>query len=141
MFCMSDVCLSLMSLMCLTFVYSVSQSHDLYNLTEKPAIVIKGLTDQKVTAGDTVKLEMEASKSDAPGQWFKDDSPIEKSDRIEIAVNDKKHSLTIKDTVPEDAGEYTVEVGEDASTATVKVDGRLLWQQAMHHYRKSRITH
>ena len=92
-------------------------------------VIKKGMADQKVTEGDTAKLEVEATKPNVPGQWFKDDSPIEKSDRVDMSVADTTHSLTIKDTKPEDQGEYTIEVGDDASTARLTVEGRLLWQR------------
>ena len=81
--------------------------------------------------GEPIVLECESNKPDLESTWFKDDNEIVPNDKYDIKDDDTIHALTIHESVPEDAGEYTVEVGVDASTANVKVTGR--W----HHHLSS----
>lgn len=93
------------------------------HLAEEPVVIVKGLSDQKVDEGDSVTMAIQASKPNAASQWFKDDSPIN-NERYETTVAETTHSLTIRDAALDDQGEFTVEVGVDASTANLTVQGR-----------------
>ena len=89
--------------------------------------IISPLEEKTVKEGSDVTLECEASKPNVESTWFKDDAEIVPNDKYDMTVDDTIHSLTVHDTVPEDAGEYTVELGIDASTTHVNVEGRSPW--------------
>lgn len=71
-------------------------------------------------------LACEANQPNLESAWFKEDYEILPDDKFDIAVEGEKHELTIHDVAVEDEGEYTVEIGDDSSTAMLWVEGRLL---------------
>ena len=71
----------------------------------------------------THTFECEVSKPDKPATWFKDNQPLESSDRIEIRTEAGKHFLTIKECVLDDQAKYTIKFDTAESTAKLNVEG------------------
>jgi len=95
-------------------------------LAESPVhITVPLKPEQAVTEGETVVLQAEVSKPDATGTWFKDDLEIipKVDKKYDAAVSGTVHELTIHDVLAEDQAEYTLEVGEESTTAVLKVQG------------------
>ena len=61
---------------------------------------------------------------------YKGDTKLVQSDRILLEKNETVHSLTIKQVVRKEAGQYTVKavnsVGTASSSATLKVKGKVV---------------
>ena len=81
--------------------------------------------EETVTEGETVVLHAEVSKPDVPGTWFKDDLEIipKVDKKYDAAVSGTVHELTIHDAAKDDQAEYTLEIGEESTTAVLKVQG------------------
>lgn len=59
------------------------------------------------------------------GTWFKDELEIipKVDKKYDAAVSGTVHELTIQNATTEDQAEYTLEVGEDSTTAVLKIEG------------------
>ena len=59
------------------------------------------------------------------GTWFKDELEIipKVDKKYDTTVSGTAHELTIHDASTEDQAEYTLEIGEDSTTAVLKVQG------------------
>jgi len=81
--------------------------------------------EENISEGETVVLHAEASKPDVPGTWFKDDLEIipKVDKKYSVAVAGSVHELTIQNASTEDQAEYTLEIGEESTTAVLKVQG------------------
>jgi len=75
----------------------------------------------------TIVLQAEVSKPNVSGIWYKDDLEIlpEVDKKYVPSVSETVHSLTIHDVSLEDIAEYTLEIGEESTTAVLKVEGML----------------
>ena len=96
------------------------------NCAELPVHIIVPLKpEEKITEGETVVLHVEVSKPDVPGTWFKDELKIiPKADKkCDAAVSGTVHELTIQNATTEDQAEYTLEIGEERTTAVLKIEG------------------
>lgn len=84
--------------------------------------------------GDTVTLEAEVSRPGAESAWFKDDLEIlpDVDEKFDVSIDGTKHSLTIHDVAIDDEAEYTIEVGEESSTAALLVEGQSTLLAARH---------
>ena len=87
-----------------------------------------------VTEGGKIVLEAEASKANATGTWFKDDLEIlpQVDKKYNVSVKECSHTLTINEAALEDAGEFTLEVGEDSTTVLLVVEGLLFQLKRLH---------
>ncbi|KAK7507540.1 hypothetical protein BaRGS_00001475, partial [Batillaria attramentaria] len=64
---------------------------------------------QTVRAGTTLVLTVNISGIPSPSvAWFIDDEPLQKSDRISIETTEEYSTLTVKNTLPDDTGLYTI---------------------------------
>jgi len=83
--------------------------------------------EEQVTEGDTLVLHAEVSKPNVAGTWFKDEFEIipKVDKKYDAAVSETVHELTIHDVTTEDQAEYTLEIGEESTTAVLKVQGIL----------------
>ena len=70
-------------------------------------------------------LHAEVSKPDAAGTWFKDELEIipKVDKKYDASVSGTVHELTIHDVSPDDQAEYTLEIGDESTTAVLKVEG------------------
>ncbi len=73
-----------------------------------------------------VTLECEVTKPGQKGTWYHNGKMIktDKNKGIHIDVKGTKHTLTIDKTSQSDAGEYTVKIGDQESSAQLMVDGK-----------------
>jgi len=81
--------------------------------------------EETITEGETCVLHAEVSKPDVTGTWFKDDLEIipKVDKKYDATVSGTVHELTIHDASTDDQAEYTLEIGEESTTAVVKVQG------------------
>ena len=87
--------------------------------------IVEPLKEKTAVKGDEkVTLECVASEENVESTWFRDDFEILPDDKYKLRAEGAKHELTIHDVTLEDEGEYTVEIGEDASSAMLWVEGR-----------------
>lgn len=64
---------------------------------------------QVVPAGSTLVLKVNISGIPSPTvSWLLDDEPLQKSDRISMETNEDFSILTVKNTVLDDTGLYTI---------------------------------
>ncbi|EDW38706.1 GL21409, partial [Drosophila persimilis] len=88
--------------------------------------IIHPLEDVSVTKGENAIFELELSKGDALVKWFKNGKELVFNDRVQLAIDGKKQALRIVKARPEDAGEYSIQVGEQTSKATLTVEEPLV---------------
>lgn len=93
---------------------------------ELPPEIVKPLKDVSVTKGENATFDVELSKGDALVKWFKNGKEIKFDERVQLAIDGKKQSLRITKAKPEDVGEYSIEVGEQSSKATLTVEEPLV---------------
>ncbi|TDG44139.1 hypothetical protein AWZ03_009416, partial [Drosophila navojoa] len=93
---------------------------------ELPPEIVKHLEDVNVTKGENAVFDIELSKGDALVKWFKNGKEIKFNERIQLAIDGKKQSLRILKAKPEDAGEYTIQVGDQVSKAKLTVEEPLV---------------
>lgn len=85
---------------------------------------------QTVRAGITLTLTVNISGIPSPSvAWFLDDEPLQKSDRVSIDTTDDYSILTIKNTMPDDTGIYTISaeniVGKAEADFEINVKGKV----------------
>ena len=90
---------------------------------EIPVTITSPLTETTVVEGETATFECETSKPDVEASWFKDDLELLPDDHYDMVVEGVKQALVIQEAGPEDEAEYTIEVGDDSSTALLHVQG------------------
>jgi titin len=83
---------------------------------------------QTVKAGTTLTLTVNISGIPSPSvQWFLDDEPLQKSDRISIDTTSEYSALTVKNCNPDDTGVYTISaenvVGKAEADFEINVKG------------------
>lgn len=91
-----------------------------------PVHIIVPLKEEvQISEGDVLVLAAEVSKPGVPGTWFKDDLEIlpKVDKKFDVSVDGTIHTLKIQDIAVEDAAEYTLEIGEESTTAVVKIQG------------------
>lgn len=91
------------------------------SVTVGPSIV-KNLKNLEVAEGTTLELNCEVSGTPRPtAQWFKENSPIEANDRIQIINKENKHILKIDNCLENvDSGNYSVQFKNDFGTSEAK---------------------
>uniref|UniRef100_A0A3B4HBA7 Ig-like domain-containing protein n=1 Tax=Pundamilia nyererei TaxID=303518 RepID=A0A3B4HBA7_9CICH len=72
---------------------------------------------QKVSEKKTVSFVCKVNRPGATVRWLKAGQEVTLSKRIVYRVDGLKHSLTVKDCIMEDEGEYTAVVGDDKCAA------------------------
>jgi obscurin-RhoGEF protein len=93
-------------------------------LSETPAEFTHKLSDIEGKEGEMIELSCTLSRPDVKVRWLKNRKPLTPSDRIKILCDRYRHVLQIMDAIPEDEGEYTIEVTENIeSSAALKIRG------------------
>lgn len=78
----------------------------------------KGLKDETVPAGTPLQLEVEVTGKPKTVKWYKDGKELGASAKIKIdKIDDNTYRLTIPNASPEDAGNYSVEIENEAGKA------------------------
>lgn len=83
--------------------------------------------------GDTAEFVCSVSKEAIAVEWMRGDKVLEPDDKYNIISDGKKRTLVVKDSVPGDAGKYTVRVGEAKATARLTVIGKLYFINVQMH--------
>lgn len=89
--------------LCMSFPSSFLSS-SVSAFTKKPK-------SQSVEVGAKVVFEAQSEKEDTKVRWQRDTKDITGSDKYTISAEGNKHSLTISNAAPEDAGGYAVIAG------------------------------
>lgn len=80
-----------------------------------------------VQEGDQAEFVCEVSKEDATVKWFLDGQEILPDDRYHILSDGRTHRLIIDDALLPDAGEITARVEDEQTTATLTVEGKVVF--------------
>lgn len=91
---------------------------------EHPLRFQEELQSQEVEEGDTVLLCCELSKAGVPVEWRKGRVLLKAGGKYEMKQDGCELQLCISDVSPQDKGEYKCSVGDQQSTASVKVKGK-----------------
>jgi Immunoglobulin I-set domain len=89
---------------------------------ELPPEILTKMQDQTIAKGETASFDIELTKGDALVRWFKNNTEIVISERIQLKIDGKKQRLIINDAVSDDAAEYSCTVGEQISKAKLTVE-------------------
>ena len=76
-----------------------------------------------VADSQTVELECEVANASAEGKWLKDGQQLDYSDNVVSEVNGAVRRLVIVVSKASDIGEYTYQVANSKTTASLKVEG------------------
>ena len=83
------------------------------------------LKPQTCKEGETVTFTCEVTQDGVPATWFKDGVEIAPSDLVVASVDGKVHTLTLRNTSPDQAAQYTVKMKGKESSAPLTVQGLL----------------
>lgn len=82
-----------------------------------------GLKNQEAPEGGNVILRCELSRAGVPVQWWKGEDQLYHAGRYQMTLKGKTAEMHIKNTQPEDVGEYSCVFGGQKTTAEVNVRG------------------
>ena len=74
----------------------------------------------------TAELECEVANANAEGKWLKEGQPVDFNENVVSEVNGAIRRLIIGITRPQDVGEYTYQVSNSKTTASLRVEGERL---------------
>ncbi|XP_076471204.1 twitchin-like [Babylonia areolata] len=84
---------------------------------------IKKLANKKCKEKEQIVLDAKAANPHKhPVKWLKDGKPIPDTVRFDVSQKGEIYKLTIKDTDFGDSGEYSLQIGERATRATLAVE-------------------
>lgn len=79
----------------------------------------------EVFAGEDFELVTQVTAPEAEVFWFKDNAPLETSDKFEVISDGNTRKLIIHNVQPEDKGRYACAMDEaNATYSTLKIQGR-----------------
>ena len=81
------------------------------------------LGDIDIMETQTATFACEVSKPNQEAEWFKNGNKIKSNGRVEIQMEDSKHSLIIRDAVTKDEAEYTITIKDKSTSGTLFVEG------------------
>lgn len=90
-----------------------------------PPVFKEKLQSTELQEEETAILRCEVSQANATVKWKKGTQVISPSSKYEIRQEGTIHTLKIYHLKPEDAGKYTCDNGNEQTTATLTVKGRL----------------
>jgi len=83
------------------------------------------MENEEVEEGRTVMLHCELTKPNAPVEWRKGDTVLHSGDKYEVRQEGTRVELFIYDAEAQDAGDYTCDSGDQQTTASLQVKGRV----------------
>lgn len=88
---------------------------------ELPPEIITEMQDVTINKGEKAMFEIELTKGDALVHWYKDDNELQFSEHIQLSIDGKRQKLKVYNTLPEDGGVYSCQVGNQRSSAKLTV--------------------
>jgi Immunoglobulin I-set domain. len=82
------------------------------------------MQDVTIAKGEKATFEIELTKGDALVRWFKDGKELQFSEHVQLSIDGKRQKLKVYNSEIEDSGVYSCQVGEQTSSATLKVEGK-----------------
>lgn len=89
----------------------------IWSSTEEKLRFLEPIEDNETQEKKTVSFVCKVNRPRATVRWLKAGQEVTLSKRIVYRVDGLKHSLTVKDCIMEDEGEYTAVVGDDKCAA------------------------
>lgn len=89
----------------------------IWSSTEEKLRFLEPIEDNETQEKKTISFVCKVNRPGATVRWLKAGQEVTLSKRIVYRVDGLKHSLTIKDCIMEDEGEYTAVVGDDKCAA------------------------
>lgn len=93
-----------------------------FDSAELPPEIIGKLQDVTITKGEKAMFDIELTKGDALVRWFKDGEELQFSEHVQLSIDGKRQKLKIYNSLPEDSGVYSCEVGTQTSAAKLTVE-------------------
>lgn len=97
-----------------------------FAISVPPPVFKKKLQNTEFQEEETAILHCELSQPNVAVEWKKDAQVISPSTKYEIRQEGTIHTLKIYHLKPEDSGKYTCDNGNEQTTATLTVKGRLV---------------
>ncbi|PSN52174.1 Titin [Blattella germanica] len=92
------------------------------SVVELPPEIITKMQDVTIAKGEKATFEIELTKGDALVRWFKDGTELQFSEHVQLSIDGKRQKLKVYNSELEDSGVYSCQVGEQTSSATLKVE-------------------
>ncbi len=92
---------------------------------ESPIAILSPLKDTAILEDKPLVLECEVSKPGVPSTWLKNGKEIKPDERegTTSKTDGRRHSLSVDNASPGDAGQYSLKIGETVTTGKVTVKG------------------
>lgn len=94
---------------------------------EEPVEFTRKLRDIEVTEKETAVFKCEMSKPDLEAIWLHNGQSVSVEDGFDIKIEKTIHSLVLEDVSVEDAGIYSIKVGDKISEGRLSVKGKFSW--------------
>lgn len=94
-----------------------AQSCFLFDSTEEKLRFLEPIEDVETQERKSISFVCKVNRPNVTVQWMKAGQEVALSKRVVYRVEGLKHTLTIKDSLMEDEGEYTAVVGDDKCAA------------------------
>ncbi|KAJ8003890.1 hypothetical protein DPEC_G00153090 [Dallia pectoralis] len=108
------------------FVAKQTKSTAYLEVEEAPVSIVKPLRDRTALEKHRVVLDCTVSTARCEVTWYRDETELASSERLQIHSDGCYHKLTIHNATVEDEGSYTIEVGQHRSTARLLVEAQSL---------------
>lgn len=87
---------------------------------------ITPLRDKTCYEGETVSLECTVAGGKQPAKWYRDDNAV-LSDNLRDESKDQTYKLTFLHATREDAGIYTIRIGDENLEVRLDVIGKIMY--------------
>ncbi|XP_078142269.1 titin-like [Centroberyx gerrardi] len=104
------------------YMFAAGEKTSSAALTVSGGAIKKPLCDLVVADSQTAELECEVANPSAEGRWLKDDKTVDFSENVLSEVNGAVRRLVIVITKATDVGEYTYQVANSKTSASLKVE-------------------
>ncbi|CDQ65441.1 unnamed protein product [Oncorhynchus mykiss] len=104
------------------YTFAAGEQTSSAKITVSGGAINRPLQDVTVAESQTAELECDVANPTAEGKWLKDGQPVDFSDNVKHVKNGAVRRLVITITRPQDIGEYTYQVANSKTTATLRVE-------------------
>lgn len=88
----------------------------------EPVQFVKLIEDQTVDDEMTAVFQCEVNKPNMTANWYKNGTPLKRSDKYDMSVEDTKHTLNVKHCQKFDSGQFSVVVDDAECAASLSVN-------------------